>query len=357
MMSKGKKILLYSTLAIIGTYFLIAGLYKAKEVLAPLATAGILILLVLPLANKMEAKMKRSYSSLLNTLLLFLLSLLFVGVLVLQVKTFVDDWPQIQETMEPKLEQLKSFLANKTPLSESDLKGPFEESTSSSDSANGAEGNEGEQAISALGAVMGYLGTYLLTFVYVFFLLNYRRRFKEFLLRLFPDDQQDKVKKAIHESAKVVQQYLLGKLILIGFLAILYSIGLGLSGVNNFILISILAAVFTLIPYIGNIIGFALAISFGFVTSGEIGVLIGIILTFSITQFIESYVFEPYIVGEKVDVHPFFVILGIVIGNAIWGVIGMILAIPILAIITIVLLRVPPLHPFGFLFSDEPVSE
>lgn len=161
------------------------------------------------------------------------------------------------------------------------------------------------------------------------------------------------MKDIIQKSATVTQQYLVGKLILMGILAVLYSIGLGISGVNNFIMISLIAALLTLIPYIGNIIGFGLAMAFGYLLSGDTSILIGIILTFSIAQFVESYVLQPYVVGDKVDLHPFLVILAVVLGNALWGIIGMILAIPVLAIISTIFLHVPPLHPFGFLLNKK----
>lgn len=144
---------------------------------------------------------------------------------------------------------------------------------------------------------------------------------------------------------------------LIAILASLYAIGLGISGVENFLLISILAAILSLIPYIGNVLGFGIAMTFGYLVSGETGILAGIVITFSVAQFVESYILEPYIVGDRVDLHPFTVILAVVIGNYIWGIMGMILSIPILAIINVVLLDIPALHPFGFLLSNKPPSE
>ncbi|PAM93509.1 AI-2E family transporter, partial [Flavobacterium sp. IR1] len=116
---------------------------------------------------------------------------------------------------------------------------------------------------------------------------------------------------------------MLGKLILIGLLAVVYYIGLGISGVSNFILVSIIEALLTLIPYFGNIIGLSLAMAFGYLTSGELGVLIGVLITFTVSQFLESYVLQPYVVGDKVDLHPFTVIVVVVLGGALWGVIGM----------------------------------
>ncbi len=342
-----KRLLFYSVSIIIGIFFLVWGLLEAQSVLAPLITAIILALVILPMAKWMEKRLKRIFSSLISTFTLFIISLGFAALFSYQTKVFVDSWPEIKETMEPKIAQWKTFVTDNTFLNESDLP------TSGSLSPVGVESGNGNRLVSLFGRGTGYLGTYLLTFIYIFFILNYRHRFREFLLKLFPDEKESKVNQIVQESAKVVQHYLVGKLILIGLLAIAYTIGLGITGVSNFILVSIVAAIFTLIPYVGNIIGFAMAMVFGYLTSGEIGVLIGIIITFTVAQFLESYVLQPYVVGQKVDVHPFFVILAVIVGNALWGIIGMILAIPVLGIITIVFLHVPALEPFGYLFSNK----
>lgn len=347
-MNGNKNLIIYSVSVITGIFFLIWGLLEAQSVLSPMITAIILSLMILPMAKLIEKRLKRGVSSLISTFTILIISLGFLALITYQIKVFVDSWPEIKETMMPKITQLKTYVTSNTFLNESDLP------TSGRHLFMG-ENESGESAslVSIFGYGTGYMGTYLLTFIYVFFMLNYRYRFRTFLLRLFPDEQGDDVNIIIQESANVVQQYLVSKLILTGLLAITYSIGLGITGVSNFILVSIMAALFTLIPYLGNIIGFILALVFGYLTSGEIEVLTGIVITFTVAQFFESYVLQPFIVGDKVDVHPFFVILAVVVGNALWGIIGMILAIPVMAIITIVLLHVPALEPFGYLFSDK----
>lgn len=348
-MASGKKILYYSTLSILFVYFIFLGLTKAKPFLAPFTVAIILSLLVLPLSRKMERTfVNRSAASIINTIFLFILSIGFFALLSMQVKNLVDDWPKIMETMGPKIDKLRGFILEHTPVSEKDMQ------SSSEDSSIPFIGlPSGKKAAGFLNSVMSFFGTYLLTFVYIFFTLNYRKHFKKFLLRLFPDDNRERIHKIISNSANVAQEYLVGKLILIVFLAIFYSIGLGISGVNNFILVSVLAAVFSIIPYVGNVIGFGMAMIFGYLTSGNPMVLIGISLTFFIGQFVESYIMNPYIVGDKVDLHPFIVILSVIIGNLVWGMTGMIVAIPVLAIINVVLLNIEPLQAFGFLLSKE----
>ena len=349
-MFNNKKLLIYVAAAILSIYFLILGLAKAKGFFAPLITAVILSLVVLPLSNILERFMKRPIAALLNSLLLFAISIGLLALISAQIRSFSEDWPKIEKTMTPKIEQLKNFALEHTPLDQQDIKDAGEEEASLSSGVK-------KKIASFVSGISGFVANYLLTFVYVFFLLNYRNIFKDFLLRVFPDEKRQNVKTILNKSVKVAPQYLIGKLMLMGLLAVLYSIGLGISGVNNFILVSVIASVLTLIPYVGNILGFTMAVAFGFLTSGDTTVLIGIALTFTVTQFVESYVLQPYVIGERVDVHPFFVIISVIIGNMIWGIIGMILAIPIMGIITVILLNIKKLKPLGILFSKTKFSE
>jgi len=346
------KSLLYPLVALIlGAYFLFTGLAEARGFLAPLVTAIILALLLIPLGNLMEKKLNRLFASLLSTILLLLFSMGVFLLLSFQVKNFVDDWDKIKETMAPKIEQLQNYAYEHTALSSEDLEKYKEENDVQSILTS--SGNSGQKAFNFINSVTSFISNYLLTFIYIFFLLNYRKRFKVFILKLFSKERKQEVKRTINQTAQVAQFYLRGKLILIVILSILYSIGLGISGVNNFILIAVIASFLTLIPFIGNIIGMGLALIFGYLTQGETSILIGVILTFTLVQFIESYVLEPFIVGDKVDIHPFFVILAIILGNMVWGVMGMILAIPVLGILNVIFNHTPALEPFGYLLSTD----
>ncbi len=338
-------------LFIVGSYFFIKGVAAGQAFLAPLVTAVILALIVLPLSRKMEGKfIGRSFSSLVSTILIFVFSLLFFALCSLQIKNFINDWASIKKTMAPEVEEFKTFLFEHTPMSKESLESTYPEgSIPFLDNPL----NQGARALSFVRQVMNFMGVYLLTFIYIFFILNYRQHFKKFLLRLFPDRKKHHVEHILDKSAQVVQDYLSGRLILMAILAVLYAVGLGWSGVENYILIAIIASLLTLIPWIGNIIGLAMAMAFGYLTSGDLSVLWGIILTFTISQFVESYILQPYIVGDKVGLHPFFVIVFVILGGAIWGLMGMVLAIPVMAVVTIVFQNIDPLNPYGFLFGKE----
>lgn len=331
----------------IGLYFLVMALSGTKAFLIPFTMAFLLALVVLPLCKKLEELgLKRGLSSFLCTFLIFLISIGFASLMAFQSKVFVDKWPAIKENMQPKVLQLRQFVADRTPMSEAEL-------TPSFDSMMSADFNPGSMVAGWVGSVSGFLANWLLVMIYIFFLLNYRARFKSFILRISPKEEHENVRQTITKSASIAPQYLTGIFILMAGLSILYSIGLGISGVDNFILISMIAALLTLIPYVGNMIGFTLAMVFGYLTSGSTSVLIGIVLTFGVGQFIESYILQPFVVGDRVKVHPFFTILVVIIGNFIWGVTGAVLAVPLFGIITVVLLNTTALRSLGLLFSTQ----
>jgi predicted PurR-regulated permease PerM len=418
--TKVRQILLYSTLIIVLLFFLFLGLTKAKAFLAPISVAAILAMVVLPVSRWLEGKgINRGFSALLSDFLILIFFGLMAWVLTAQVKSFADDWPQIKERLVPQIEQLQQFIADKTGITEQEQEQKVSEKIpgnildSKQEQSQNAQGNDTARAqnqsatatdstqqtttqngerqptegagtngpansknkqeqsqsgssgagsiVSSAGTfamqLISFFGTFLLTFVYIFFFLLYRGKFKKSILKMAPDENREKTKKILTDSTRISQNYLTGRLILILFLAILYSAGLSISGVKHAILISVLAAMLSLIPYIGNIVGFFLAIGMAFFSGSGVTGAIGVTITFAIAQFVESYILEPYIVGDKVDLNPVVTILVVVLGEAVWGVVGMLIAIPALGIAKVVFDHISVLRPLGYLFGNEDIED
>lgn len=346
-----KSLLFNFALLILGTYFFFLGLIQAQVFLKPLVTALIFSLLAVPLANKLESwKIPRIYSSLISTLLLLVASLGFFSLVSLQVKGFLDNWDNLVKSIRPMLESLNEFLIRQQTLEIE----PLDTQNIRPKIPDLSDGEGGEQfPFSFVNYALGFILDYLLTMVYIFFLLHYRRKFKEFIIRLFPGEKKEEVTAIVRKTTAVAQQYLYGKFLLIIFLALVYAVGLGISGVRNYILISILAAVFSLIPYFGNLIALGLVLALRIAAGGDMAGLFAVIVVFSVVQFIETYILEPYVIGDQVDIHPFFIIVTVILGNMVWGVMGMILAVPVVGIINVVLRNVSSLEAFGFLLSND----
>lgn len=349
-MSFTRKFIYTLSAASVGLYFLFAGLVAAKAFLAPIVIAIVLALLMIPVSNKMESwGLNRGFSSLFSTIFLMIISLLLASLIYFQVKSFMDNRENIREVMNPKLERIEEYLLKNTKLKQTEID-TYKEKTDLSYILENSD--PGRTAFSVLGMVLAFMANSLLMFVYIIFLLLYRRMFKKFILQLFSKAKQDEVRCVIDQTAKISQQYLFGRLILIIALTIFYSIGLGISGLSNFVLISLIAAVLSVIPWVGNIIGFFIALTFGYLTTGETAVFIGIVITFSVAQLIETFILQPYVFGNSVNIHPLFVIIGVILGNAVWGIIGMALAIPVIGIVNIAFNHIRELKPLGYLLSN-----
>lgn len=366
------KLLLRFTLIITGFYFLFLGIIEGKAFLAPIAIAATIAILFYPVAKWFE---KKGFPKVLATstcLVILLIGTSVLGlVLSVQTKNIMDDWEDIQEELIPKIEQLESFVLDYTPMEKGDLKeyksnigmeneedqADAEQEEEQQSAENDGDTGEGEKAISALSTFFGFMTDFLLTLVYIFLFLHFRRKFKIFILKLFSPEKRKEVKDIVEKSAIVVQAYLSGRLFLMVILAVLYAIGLVISGVENFIVVSIIAALLSIIPFIGNMMGYVLAILMALFSGGDMGMIIGVTVTFGFVQFLDSYILQPKVLGDKLNVHPVFIILSVIFGNAIWGIVGMILSIPVFAIVTVVARNVPRFEPFGFLFSNDPDAD
>lgn len=195
-----------------------------------------------------------------------------------------------------------------------------------------------------------------LVFIYVFFFLLYRQKVKKSLLKLIPHGQRKRTSDIINNSIDVAKSYLAGKFLLILFLAVFYSGGMLLIGVKYAIFAGIVAAILTLIPYFGNIIGGGIALLLASVSGGSLWVILGVAGVFLIGQMIENYVLEPYIVGRQVELNPIVIIVVVVLGEAVWGVMGMVLAVPVTAIVKVIFDNIPMTEALGYTLGNEDIG-
>ena len=204
-----------------------------------------------------------------------------------------------------------------------------------------------------MSSIMSFLVDTLLVLVYIFLLMFYRRHIKQFILKLVPQEEKPKTTKIIYASSKVAQHYLGGLGMMIVLLWIMYGIGFSMAGVKNAFFFALLCGLLEIIPFIGNLAGTALTLLMALTQGGESNVIIGILITYALVQFIQSYIIEPLVVGAEVNINPLFTIIAIVLGETIWGIPGMILAIPLLGIFKIICDNVASLKPYGFLIGEE----
>ncbi|MFP4444245.1 MAG: AI-2E family transporter [Spirochaetia bacterium] len=364
LMSSKFRIILYSFLVFGSLYFLFIGLTSAKSFLIPLIAAIILSMVINPVARRLKRwGVKWGIAVFLSDFIIVLVIGVVVFLLAVQASQVAEDWPQIEKRLRPKVEQVESFLNDKLniqvslPLgregADQDQNNPQQNQTQQNGDQsmllNGDQSMLLNRSVLIITNVFGFLGNMLLILVYVFFFTLYQKKFADTLVGIMKGEKKEQARTIIKKSAELAQQYLFGRFILILILAGLYGAGYSIVGLKYAVFISLTAAVFSLVPYIGNLLGLLLAVFMLFLTSGVIlAQLIGVLAVYIISQFLESYILEPFIIGQRVDLNPVVIIVGVVAGGAVWGIMGMLLAIPIIGILKVVFDNIETLKPLGY---------
>jgi predicted PurR-regulated permease PerM len=193
--------------------------------------------------------------------------------------------------------------------------------------------------------------------VYIFLLMYFRDRIKGFILRVVPESEKGNAMRTVDGAQKVAQSYLVGMFWMIVSLWIMYYIGYMIVGVKSALFFAVLCGTLELIPFVGNITGTVLTIIMSMAQGGDMNLVIGILITYFVVQFLQSYILEPLVVGAEVNINPLFTIMGLVAGEVLWGIPGLVLAIPLLGIIKIICDHVEPLKPYAYLIGEEQKKE
>jgi predicted PurR-regulated permease PerM len=206
---------------------------------------------------------------------------------------------------------------------------------------------------SGLGSSAFVLGSILLCFIFIFFLLLYRTSFYQFLLYQFKEDDRKKGGLMMLKVAKITKEYLNGLLLVILILASLNSLGLYLIGIKLALFWGVLGAFLAIIPFIGTTLGGLLPAIFALASYGFSWQPLAVVIFYIIVQSIEGNFITPKIVGKSVRLNPFVAIIALLVGGALWGIAGMILALPLMAVIKIFMANVELLQPISELFRDD----
>ena len=169
-----------------------------------------------------------------------------------------------------------------------------------------------------------------------------------------PKTEKKNTEQVIFEARGVAQKYLTGMSWMILCLWIMYSIGFSIVGVKYAVLFAVLCGLLEIVPFVGNLTGNIITIFAVLMQGGGGGMILGVLITYAIVQFLQTYILEPLVVGSGVNINPLFTIGGIVAGELVWGVPGMILAIPTVGMAKIICDHIEPLKPYGFLIGEEP---
>lgn len=326
-------------------------LYTLRETIIPLAFSVLLAILLHPVCSWLERhKIPRIGAIVLSIFALFIVLAGLITLVSLQVGSFGDELPRISQKADVFIDQGLTMGEKYLNISRTEQVSQLKKYLITSLS-------EGKTFfLNTLLTTTGAISTFILLPLYVFFFLLYRDFFRRFVHKAFHRTDNVLLDNLLKKIYGVIRSYLSGLFLVILIVGVLNSIGLLILGIPHAIFFGFLAGFLILIPYIGILIGSVLPALLSLVTMDSAWYSVGVIGIMAFVQFLEGNFITPNIVGSKVSVNPMAAIVALFLGGQLWGIAGLILALPITAILKVILDTIPSMEPYGFLLG-EPVHE
>ncbi len=333
----------YSYKLLVVVALIITACILARDIVVPLLISAILSIVLLPAVKRLERKLS---STLAITLVLIIAFLVFVAagwLTINQMSSLVRDLPNLESKYNTLVDRVSNTLQDTFGMSAKEQNQLLK---------NGVTTLSG-YATDLLSATTNIISLVIQVPIYIFLFLIYRDRFRSFVINLIPDKEEILWKKDVEN---VVQGYTSGLLLVTLIITVLNSVGLLILGIDHAIFFGIISGVLTIIPYVGIFIGATLPVLMALLTKDSLWYPLGVVIIFSIVQFLEGNFITPRITGSKVSINALAAIIALLIGGKILGIAGMILAIPALGLIKIILTHTNHLKAFVILIEDAPIE-
>lgn len=344
MQEKNYPFYLKSTVILFGLILTTYVLINLRAILVPFSFALIIAILLNPLVNRFN---RHGISKVFSIILGMLIAVVvFSGILYFlssQIMGFGENFGLLKEKLISILHNLQGWVQQKFGVAMTKQIQLVNEALDSSKSMVGK----------TIGTALGTLTVIFIVPVYIFLLLFYKTLILNFLYEIFAEENSRKVAEVLNQTKTAIQSYMVGLLLEALIVAVLNSTALLILGVPYAILLGVIGALLNMLPYIGGIIAIALPVLMATVTKDGYSTQLGIVGAYAVIQFVDNNLLVPRIVSSKVQINALFSIIVVLLGGALWGVSGMFLSIPTVAILKIIFDRVDDLKPWGKLLGDE----
>lgn len=328
------------TIILLGLVLASYALANLQDILIPFSYALFLAILLTPLVDRFERWMMPKVLSISVALLI---AIVVIGglwyFLASQMSHFTAELPALERKTAELVSRLQQELSSKIPI----------------DRQNHiiAQAKAGIVPLigRALGSVPGTVITVSLIPVYTFLLLYYRVLILNFIFDIFAEEHEGEVETVLRQSRGAIQSYMYGLVIRFLIVSAMDILALLLLDVPYAILIGVLGAILNVLPLFGGVLATFMALAVATLTKEGIHTQVGITISYVVIQFIDNHFLIPYIVGSKVNA--LISVIAILLGAALWGFSGMIVAIPFIGILKIIFDRIPEMKPWGRLLGTE----
>lgn len=319
---------------------------KLQVIFVPIIFSSIFSVMLYPLACRLE---KWGLSKALAAAVAVMGGSLLCGALlwflISQISSLNDQAPQLIEKLDIMIKKLQGHVSSHYGINKS------EQSEQLKHQLDNIADNGAKIITGAVKAVASFVTDVMLIPLYVFFLLYFRSFFLDFFYRVFSSADRDIIDQIFSKMYTIIQSWLVGLIVVMAIVGTLNTIGLFILGIQYAALFGFLAAVLLLIPYVGITIGALLPAIMALITKDSYWYAVGVILIFWFIQVLEGNLITPYIVGSKISINPLVSILALILLGNLWGISGLILALPITAMCKVIFDTVPGMRPFGFLLG------
>lgn len=315
-------------------------IYALRGILLPFILGFILAYILNPLTIRLEKKVcSRSVASgsiVVGLIITILSSLLIIfPILQSQIIGFIQKVPSYVSTLWNKILPFLDMAKGYTSPEQMDV---FKETISSQ--AFSFFNKIGVVLLDLFGESMvlfNIVSFILITPIITFYLLNDWPTIVKKIKGFIPQHKINIVQDHLTQIDIILSAFIRGQVIVCLFLALFYGLGLTVIGLDLGFSVGFIAGILSFIPYVGSITGFILSLLLAFNQSAGWSLFVGVLLVFGIGQFIEGYILTPKLVGDKVGLHPAWVIFALFAGGYLFGFLGVLLAVPVSAVFGVLL--------------------
>ncbi len=326
---------------------ILALMYVTQGVLLPVIFSILIAISLYPLARLFEKiRLGKAFAAILAVIVSIAVISGLAWFIVYESIIISKDASAITQKVMAVLESGQKWLETTFGIERTEVVEKLHEQT------NKTMENAGSMLSSTFGSIGNILASAILVPLLSFFLLYYRDFFREFFFKAFRSSPQHKVNEVLNKIYNVVQSYLVGLITVMGIVAVLNTLGLMALGIDYAWFFGSLASLLMLLPYIGIAIGSILPALFALAIKDSAWYAVGVIAWFQVVQFLEGNIITPNIVGSKVSINPLMAIIGILLSGMLFGLAGLIIALPLIATLKVIFDANPNMEAIGFLIGE-----
>lgn len=328
---------------------LFAVMVVAKTVLIPLSMALLLSFILYPVVKQLEKwGLNKLFSAFITLLVLFALIGGSITLFSTEIMSLSNKFQDFTEKIMTTLTDVVVFV-NKNV----NFVGDLQRDRLVEEGKEYLKESSGTLIQNTFSGTTSFFTGLISTIIFTFLFLIYRAGLTKAIVAFANDQNKSKVFKMLNNIQSVGKQYLSGMFLLILILGCANSLGLLIIGIDSPFFFGFLAAILSIIPFVGTTIGAIIPVLYAFMTSDSLWTPIAVIILFWVIQIIESNFLNPKIVGSSLNVNALAAILSLLIGASVWGIAGMVLFLPFTAILKVVCEEFDDLKPIAMLISDD----